>query len=74
MSAPTPCRCGWTSGPHPCHHCGGLDDCQERLYAQPIGTYSLAGVQPKVSARRSFLCAACHAHNVEEFRRAAVTP
>lgn len=36
-----------------CPKCGHLGlDVTERFIAKPLGTFSLAGVQPKVSARK----------------------
>jgi hypothetical protein len=46
----------------PCPGCGGLGlVVEEVLVAQPAGTYSLAGMQPKVSARMTlrWRCARC---------------
>jgi hypothetical protein len=41
-----------------CHRCGS-PGARERLIAKPIGTWSVAGVQPKVVARWTHGCDAC---------------
>lgn len=63
----TPCRCGWTEGPHLCHHCHAAEG-ERRLYAMPA-PFSLTGMQMKLPVRESHLCADCHAHNVAELAR-----
>lgn len=55
------CRCGYTGeGPHPCHGQGYTcrRPATRRLYEQPA-PYSLAGMQPKISAVETWACQEC---------------
>ena len=58
------CRCGHTGdGPHPCHRCGRRPG--DRVLRGQETPYSIAGMQPKVSALETWACAECRA----EYRR-----
>lgn len=60
-----PCRCGFdgVGDVHPCH--GLAYTCKKpatrRFIAQPLGTYSLAGMQPKFAASDTWACDECWA-------------
>lgn len=55
----------WTLVGSPCPECGTRDVVQVRqvFVVQPMGTYSLAGAQPKVAAKLGweFRCTGCAA-------------
>jgi hypothetical protein len=56
------CRCGHAGdGVHPCHWNGYAcrKPAKRRFYALPMGSYSLAGCQPKVAASETWACDEC---------------
>lgn len=61
VSAPSVPLSGSADLPQPCPVCSGLLELSWRLTAKPIGSFSLAGAQMKVSAlvRAQVLCAGC---------------
>ena len=71
-TTPKRCRCGHDgAGEHPCH--GFAYSCRAsarfRLIPQPLGTYALAGMQPKLVARDTWACDACWERTREEMGR-----